>query len=60
MAEMERLKADEKTFKAFATLKGTTKTALEKAYNAVKEIENVGSDDHSKVERRRLAKKPIL
>jgi hypothetical protein len=45
MAEMEKLKADEKMFKAFATLKATTKDALEKAYNAVKEIEGVGSDD---------------
>ena len=45
MAEMERLKADEKTFKAFATLKATTKVALEKAYNSVKENKDKGSDD---------------
>jgi hypothetical protein len=42
MAEMERLKADEKSFKAFATLRDTTKDALEKAYDAVK---NDVSDD---------------
>ena len=45
MAKMERLKADEKTFKAFATLKATTKVALEKAYNSVKENKDKGSDD---------------
>jgi hypothetical protein len=43
MAEMERLKADEKSFKAFSTLRVTTKDALEKAYDAVKNID--GSDD---------------
>ena len=45
MAKMERLKADEKTFKAFATFKATTKVALEKAYNSVKENKDNGSDD---------------
>ena len=45
MAEMERLKADEKTFKAFLTLKAKTKVALEKAYNSVKENKDKGSDD---------------
>jgi hypothetical protein len=44
MAEMEKLKADEKIFKAFTTLKATTKLALKKAYNAVKEG-NDRSDD---------------
>jgi hypothetical protein len=39
MAEIERLNADEKTFKAFATLQATTKKALEKAFNAVKDVE---------------------
>jgi hypothetical protein len=45
MAEMERLKADEKNFKAFITLKATTKMALEKAYYSVKENKDKGSDD---------------
>jgi hypothetical protein len=45
MAEMERLKADEKTFKAFLTLRAKTKVALEKAYNSVKENKDKGSDD---------------
>lgn len=45
MAEMERLKADVRNYKAFATLKATTQDALEKAYKAVKEIEKVGSED---------------
>jgi hypothetical protein len=44
MAEMEKLKADGNTYKAFATLKTTTKMALEKAYNAVKEKDD-GTDD---------------
>jgi hypothetical protein len=45
MAEMERLKADENSYRAFATLKATTKDALDKAYNAAKNIEGVDSDD---------------
>lgn len=39
MAEMERMKADEKTFKAFASLEVTTKKALEKALNSLKELD---------------------
>jgi hypothetical protein len=38
MAELERLKADEKRYKAFAELQSMTKTALEKALNSLKEI----------------------
>lgn len=38
MAEMERLKADEKTYKGFATLQENTKKALENAFNAVKDL----------------------
>jgi len=45
MAEMERLKADVRNYKAFATLKATTQDALDKAYKAVKEIEKVESED---------------
>lgn len=45
MAEMERLKADEKTYKAFATLQGTTKMALEKALKSLKDMENDGIED---------------
>jgi len=44
MAEIEKLKADRKIFKAFVTLKETTKIALEKGYNAVNEKEE-GSED---------------
>jgi hypothetical protein len=44
MAEMERLKADEKTYKAFATLHATSKMALEKAYLSVKKVDNVTSE----------------
>jgi hypothetical protein len=43
MAEMERIKADEKTYKAFATLKATTNNALKKAYKSVKEVD--GEED---------------
>ena len=45
MAEMEKLKVDAKTFKAFNTLKATTKVALEKAYNTVKETDDIGSEE---------------
>lgn len=45
MADMERLKADEQMFKAFATLEATTRNAIEKAINAVKEIEEASSND---------------
>lgn len=38
MAEMERLKADEKTYKGFTTLQENTKKALENAFNAVKDL----------------------
>lgn len=46
--EIEILKAVIKTYsklKAFVTLKVTTKNTLKKTYNAVKEIENMGSDN---------------
>jgi hypothetical protein len=39
MAEMERLMADEKMFKAFASLQARTKKALGKALNSLKEVE---------------------
>ena len=42
MAKIEKLRADIKMFKAFNTLKATTKKALEKGYRAVN-----GSDDGS-------------
>ena len=45
MAEMEKLKADQKTFKAFASLEVSTKILLKKAYNAVNEIEAIASED---------------
>jgi hypothetical protein len=39
MAEMERLKADEKMYKAFATVQAKTKSALQKALDSLNEIE---------------------
>lgn len=46
MAEMERMKADEKTYRAFATLEATIYDTLKKAYNAAKNIEGlVDSED---------------
>ena len=46
MAEMEWMKANEKMYRAFATLKATINDTLEKAYNAVKTIEGlVDSED---------------
>jgi hypothetical protein len=44
MAEMERLKADEKAFKAFSNLQGTTKVALERAYHSVVEFQKEGTN----------------
>jgi hypothetical protein len=45
MAEMEKLKADEKMFKAFATLQAKTKKALETAFNSVNDLENESTED---------------
>jgi hypothetical protein len=39
MAEMERMKADEKAYKGFIKLQTTTKKALEKAYKSVLEFD---------------------
>jgi hypothetical protein len=45
MAEMERLKADEKAFTVFEALHSTTKKTLEKAFNLVTAVQNTGSDE---------------
>jgi hypothetical protein len=45
MAEMERLKADEKGFKAFVSLQARTKKALEKAYSSVRNIERGSGEE---------------
>jgi hypothetical protein len=45
MAEMERLRGDESKFKLFARLWATSKIALEKALNLVKELEKDRSDE---------------
>jgi hypothetical protein len=45
MAEMERLKADEKSFKAFATLEATTKKALGKALDSLKQVEQESTEN---------------
>ena len=45
MAEMEKLKVKQKTIKAFAKLRAKTKATLESAYNAMKEIGNVDSEE---------------
>ena len=39
MAEVERLKADEKLHKVFANIQISTQQALERAYNSIREIE---------------------
>ena len=39
MAEVERLKADEKLHKGFANFKISTEEALERAYISIREIE---------------------
>ncbi|KAF8809687.1 hypothetical protein BYT27DRAFT_7254402 [Phlegmacium glaucopus] len=39
MAELERLKSDEKMHKAFANLQVLTEQALERAYNSIKQAE---------------------
>jgi hypothetical protein len=44
MAEMEKLKTDEKTYRAFATLKATAKDALDKAYDAAKRVEGMSDE----------------
>jgi hypothetical protein len=48
MAEMERLKTDERMFKSFTTLHSSTKNTLEKAYNSFKAINKEFSEDVSK------------
>jgi hypothetical protein len=38
MAELEKLKADEKMHKAFVSLQATTEKALKKAYDSVRDL----------------------
>jgi hypothetical protein len=45
MAEMERLKADERMFKSFSTIQCSTKNALENAFNSFKDINKESSDN---------------
>jgi len=45
MAEMERMKADEKAFGTFVDLRRRTKKNLEMAFKRVKEIQNRGSEE---------------
>jgi hypothetical protein len=47
MAEMERLKTDQKTYKAFATIQSTTKKTLENAFMALKSLEKVNEEVHT-------------
>lgn len=39
MAELERMKSDEKMHKAFANIQLSTQQALERAYNLIREVE---------------------
>ena len=41
MAELERMKADERMYKCFATLQGLIKKALEKAYKSISEMKEL-------------------
>lgn len=41
---MERLKTDQKTYKAFVTLESTSKKTLENAFIALKSLETVGDE----------------
>jgi len=45
MAELEKLKAEEKCFKAVGCLQASTKIALEKAFNSVKDVEKESTED---------------
>jgi hypothetical protein len=38
MAELEKLKADERMYKAFASLQASTQMALQKAYKSVRDM----------------------
>ena len=46
MAEMEKLMAEQKMFKAFATQQATTERALVRAYNFVRDMELRRHTDH--------------
>ena len=45
MAEMERLKADEKAYKAFASIQFTTTKTLENAIISVKGVEKDSAEE---------------
>lgn len=48
MAELERMKPDERMYKSYATLQASTETALERAYKLVKDMAgrvDTGPDD---------------
>jgi hypothetical protein len=44
MAEMERVKRDQKMYKAFTSLEGSTKKTLETSYMSICAIEKGSSD----------------
>ena len=44
MAEMERLKTDQKSYKVFANVKSTTKKTLQNAFIALKSLEKDGEE----------------
>jgi hypothetical protein len=46
MAEMEKLMADQRTFKAFAAQQATTERALVRAYNSVRDMDLRRHTDH--------------
>jgi hypothetical protein len=49
MAEMERMRAEEGSFKAIAALQATAKSALEKAFISVKEVEMEYTEDKDRI-----------
>lgn len=45
MAELEKLKADERMYKAFATQESTAQKALARAYKSVRDLEGTGETE---------------
>ena len=45
MAELEKLKADERMYKAFATPESSAQKALARAYKSVRDLEGTGETE---------------
>ena len=50
MAELEKVMADQRMFKAFSILQALTEKALEKAYKSVKDMDSEGERDIDQVD----------